>query len=116
MFCQTSVRFSYLPIEDVRMNFYTRLDELFEDIEEQTGLSRHRLLIEMGLDPTQYRAYRKAGRLLSDPMLISIAKSSLCTYTLNTLMAWKALSEYGEEVIEVAAKLIKQDRKTALRK
>jgi hypothetical protein len=98
------------------MDFYSRIDDMLSDIEEETGLSKHRLLIELGLDPTQFRAYRKAGRVLSNPMLVSISKSPLCPYTLNTLMAWKALQEFGEEVIEIANKIVKKDRKQYAKK
>lgn len=92
------------------MNFYSRLDGLFESIEKKTGLSKQRILIELGLDPAQFRAYKKANRVPSNPMLISISKSSLCPYSITTLSAWKALHEYGIEVIQEAAKLARKDK------
>lgn len=96
-------------------DFYTRLDELFESIEKKTGFSKQRILIELGLDPSQFRAYKKANRLPSSPMLASIAKSSLCPLSITTLTAWKALQEYGEEVIVKAAKLSKKEKSSIKR-
>jgi len=98
------------------MDFYSRIDGMLADIEAENGLSKHRILIELGLDPNQFRAYRKAGRTLSNPMLVSISNSQLCPYTLNTLLAWKALQEYGEEVIEIANKIAKKDKKATSKK
>ena len=93
------------------MNFYARIEQLLSDAESEDGLSKHRILLESGIDPSQYRAYKRAGRLLSKQMLVCLSNSPHCLYSLNTLMAWKALEEYGEEAILEASAILKSKSK-----
>lgn len=90
------------------MNFYARIEQLLSTAENETGLSKHRILLESGIDPSQYRSYQRAGRLLSKHMLVCLANSTHCPYSLNSLLAWKALEEYGEQVVLEAAALVNQ--------
>ena len=95
------------------MNFYARIEQLLSNAESDTGLSKHRILLESGIDPSQYRSYQRAGRLLSKHMLVCLANSPHCPISLNTLLAWKALAEYGEEAILEAAALVNATSKAS---
>lgn len=92
------------------MDFYDRLEELLILLESKSGLSKHRILIEAGVDPSQFRAYKNAGRSLSKPMLTSLAEYAYCPYSLDVLLAWKVIHEYGEGPIKEAAKLLKKEK------
>ena len=57
------------------LTLFDRLESLFLEMEKRTGLKKHRILLEAGIDPAQYRAYKRANRALSDDMLDRLGKS-----------------------------------------
>lgn len=88
------------------MDFYERISKLFQEVKLQTGYTRHRILLEAGVDPAQFHAYKRAGRLLSDDTLTRLGQSPLIPATTKKLFAWKALASYSPEVIIEAQKVL----------
>lgn len=91
------------------MDFYERISKLFQEAKLQTGYSKHRILLDVGVDPAQFHSYKRAGRLLSDDMLIRLGQSPLIPATTKKLLAWKALASYSPEVIIEAQKVLSEN-------
>lgn len=91
------------------MILFERLENLFLEIEKRTGLKKNRVLLEAGIDPAQYRAYKRANRVLSDDMLERLGKSSSVHLTVQRLKAWKAIDEFGEEVLQEAILVFQEE-------
>lgn len=92
------------------MDFFERFERMFLAIEKETGCSKHRILLEAGVDPAQFRAYTRVGRLLSVDTLTRLGKSPLVPHTVNELLSWKALAEYGPDVLTEALKVLEEER------
>lgn len=92
------------------MRLFERLESLFDEIEKNTGMSKHRVLLEAGVDPAQFRAYRRAERLLSDDMLTRLGQSEHFPVSKKRLMAWKAIDEYGAQVLSEAMRVLQEEQ------
>jgi hypothetical protein len=88
---------------------FDRLEALFLEMEQRTGLKKHRILLEAGIDPAQYRAYKRASRCLSEDMLDRLGKSSHVHLSVERLKAWKALDEFGPAVLREAILVLDED-------
>jgi hypothetical protein len=88
---------------------FDRLEALFLEMEQRTGLKKHRILLEAGIDPAQYRAYKRAGRCLSEDMLDRLGKSSHVHLSVERLRAWKAIDEFGPAVLREAILVLEED-------
>lgn len=91
------------------MTLFDRLEALFLEMEERTGLKKHRILLEAGIDPAQYRAYKRANRVLSDDMLERLGKSEYVHVGVDRLKAWKAIDEFGITVLLEALQVLKEE-------
>jgi hypothetical protein len=91
------------------MSMFDRLEALFLEMEQRTGLKKHRILLEAGIDPAQYRAYKRASRCLSEDMLDRLGKSSHVHLSVERLKAWKALDEFGPAVLREAILVLDED-------
>jgi len=91
------------------MSLFDRMDALFLDIEQRTGLKKHRILLEAGIDPAQYRAYRRANRILSDDMLERLGNSEHVHISMDRLKAWKAIDEFGLSVLVEALNVLREE-------
>jgi hypothetical protein len=91
------------------MSLFDRLEALFLEMEKRTGLKKHRILLEAGIDPAQYRAYKRAGRALSDDMLERLGKSDHVHLSVERLKAWKAIDEFGPAVLVEAIKVLQEE-------
>ncbi|WP_303674559.1 hypothetical protein [Vampirovibrio chlorellavorus] len=92
------------------MSMFDRLEALFLEIEQKTGLKKHRILLEAGIDPAQYRAYKRASRSLSDDMLERLGKSEQVHVSVTRLKAWKAIDEFGSEVLQEAIAVLQAEQ------
>lgn len=92
-------------------SFYERLEECLILIQSQTGLSRRQILLEAGIDPSQYQAYKRAERVSSKQMLIGITNLPNCPYSLDTLLAWQIVHIYGPGPIQEAQKILKKENR-----
>ncbi len=88
------------------MDLFERLEQLFSEIEAKTGLKKNRVLLEAGIDPAQYRAYKRASRLLSDDMLDRLGKSAHVHIPAARLKAWKAIDAFGPDVINESMQVL----------
>jgi transcriptional regulator with XRE-family HTH domain len=93
------------------MKFYERLEGLFNRIEQSQGISRSQIIMRTGLDPAQYRAYKRENRLPSDEMLKKLSSCSEFNIRLENLQAWKALDEYSQRSLLRAFQIILQEKK-----
>lgn len=91
------------------MSLFDRMDALFLEIEKRTGLKKHRILLEAGIDPAQFRAYRRANRILSDDMLERLGNSEHVHISIERLKAWKAIDEFGPSVLIEALKVLREE-------
>lgn len=91
------------------MSMFDRLEALFLEMEQRTGLKKHRILLEAGIDPAQYRAYKRASRCLSDDMLDRLGKSSHVHLSVERLRAWKAIDEFGPAVLREAINVLQEE-------
>lgn len=91
------------------MSLFDRMDALFLEIEKRTGLKKHRILLEAGIDPAQYRAYRRANRILSDDMLERLGNSEHVHISIDRLKAWKAIDEFGSSVLLEALRVLREE-------
>lgn len=91
------------------ISLFDRLEALFLEMEKRTGLKKHRILLEAGIDPAQYRAYKRANRALSDDMLDRLGKSEHVHISVERLKAWKAIDEFGSEVLMEAIKVLQEE-------
>ena len=91
------------------MTLFDRLEILFLEMEKRTGLKKHRILLEAGIDPAQYRAYKRAGRALSDDMLDRLGKSEYVHVSIERLKAWKAIDEFGPDVLLEALQVLQEE-------
>jgi hypothetical protein len=91
------------------MALFERLENLFSEIEKRTGLKKNRVLLEAGIDPAQYRAYKRASRVLSDDMLERLGKSSSVHVSVECLKAWKAIDEFGSAVLHEAIRVLQEE-------
>ncbi|WP_373533250.1 hypothetical protein [Vampirovibrio sp.] len=91
------------------MSMFDRLESLFLEMEQRTGLKKHRILLEAGIDPAQYRAYKRASRCLSDDMLDRLGKSSHVHLSVERLRAWKAIDEFGPAVLREAIQVLEEE-------
>lgn len=76
-----------------------RLFQILEDalnLAESKGISRNRIMLDVGLDPAQYRKYFRENKLLSDTMLERLSNSPFIPYTYEELRLFKAEDEYPE--------------------
>jgi len=94
------------------MTLFDRIEALFLEIEQRTGLKKHRVLLEAGIDPAQYRAYKRANRVLSDDMLERLGKSEHVHISMERLKAWKAIDEFGSEVLQEALQVLQEEKAT----
>jgi hypothetical protein len=92
------------------MFLFERMDALFIDIEQRTGLKKQRILLEAGIDPAQFRAYKRANRVLSDDMLQRLGSSAHVHIPLERLRAWKAIDEFGATVLLEALNVLKEEK------
>jgi|GEM_PF-1610866 len=92
------------------MTLFDRLEALFLEMEKRTGLKKHRILLEAGIDPAQYRAYKRAGRVLSDDMLERLGKSEHTAVSIERLKAWKAIDEFGPAVLLEALEVLQEEK------
>jgi len=91
------------------MTLFDRLESLFLEMEKRTGLKKHRILLEAGIDPAQYRAYKRANRALSDDMLDRLGKSEQVHLSIERLKAWKAIDEFGPAVLQEALTVLEEE-------
>lgn len=91
------------------MSMFDRLEALFLEMEKRTGLKKHRILLEAGIDPAQYRAYKRASRALSDDMLERLGKSAYVHISPERLKAWKAIDEFGPAVLNEAIVVLAEE-------
>lgn len=91
------------------MSMFDRLEALFLEMEQRTGLKKHRILLEAGIDPAQYRAYKRASRALSDDMLERLGKSAHVHISTERLKAWKAIDEFGAAVLHEAIIVLQEE-------
>jgi hypothetical protein len=91
------------------MTLFDRMDALFLEVEKRTGLKKHRILLEAGIDPAQYRAYRRANRILSDDMLERLGNSEHVHVSTERLKAWKAIDEFGSTVLVEALNVLREE-------
>lgn len=91
------------------MSMFDRLEALFLEMEQRTGLKKHRILLEAGIDPAQYRAYKRASRALSDDMLERLGKSAHVHISAERLKAWKAIDEFGAAVLHEAIVVLHEE-------
>lgn len=91
------------------MTLFERLEALFVEVESMTGLKKHRVLLEAGIDPAQYRAYKRASRPLSDDMLARLGSSPNVHVSVERLRAWKAIDEFGPDVLKEALSVLKEE-------
>lgn len=91
------------------MTLFDRLEALFLEMEKRTGLKKHRILLEAGIDPAQYRAYKRAGRSLSADMLERLGKSEHAHVSIERLKAWKAIDEFGPAVLLEAIQVLQEE-------
>lgn len=91
------------------MSMFDRLEALFLEMEQRTGLKKHRILLEAGIDPAQYRAYKRASRALSDDMLERLGKSAHVHISADRLKAWKAIDEFGAAVLHEAIVVLHEE-------
>lgn len=91
------------------MSMFDRLETLFLEMEQRTGLKKHRILLEAGIDPAQYRAYKRASRPLSDDMLDRLGKSAYVHVSVERLRAWKAIDEFGAAVLLEAIQVLREE-------
>lgn len=92
------------------MSMFDRLEALFLEIEQKTGLKKHRVLLEAGIDPAQYRAYKRASRSLSDDMLERLGNSEQVHVSVERLKAWKAIDEFGPKVLQEAIEVLQAEQ------
>ena len=91
------------------ITLFDRLEALFLEMEKRTGLKKHRILLEAGIDPAQYRAYKRADRALSDDMLDRLGKSEHVHISVERLKAWKAIDQFGSTVLTEAMKVLQEE-------
>jgi hypothetical protein len=91
------------------MTLFDRIETLFVEIEQRKGLKKHRILLEAGIDPAQYRAYKRANRVLSDDMLDRLGKSEHVHISIERLKAWKALDKFGASVLREGLKVLQEE-------
>lgn len=70
---------------------------------QELGISRNKLLLEGAVDTAQFYAYMKANRPLSNSLLEALASIEQLGLSLPHLKALRALDEYGDEVVRLAA-------------
>ena len=92
------------------MTLFDRIEALFLEIEQIKGLKKHRILLEAGIDPAQYRAYKRANRALSDDMLDRLGKSEHVHLSTERLKAWKAIDEFGAPVLMEALQVLEEEK------
>jgi hypothetical protein len=95
------------------MALFERLETLFLEIEQKTGLKKNRILLEAGIDPAQYRAYKRASRVLSDDMLDRLGKSPYVHVSPERLKAWKAIEAFGPDVLREAIQVLSEEPQSA---
>jgi hypothetical protein len=93
------------------MSLFNRLEALFAEAEQNTGLKKHRILLDAGIDPAQYRAYKRASRALSDDMLERLGNSPYINATVERLRAWKAIDEFGPIVLREALQVLEEEKR-----
>lgn len=91
------------------MALFDRLESLFQEVEQRTGMKKHRILLEAGIDPAQYRAYKRVLRPLSDDMLERLGKSHHIHLSTIRLKAWKAIDAFGPEVLQEALQVLQAE-------
>lgn len=91
------------------MTLFDRMEALFLEVEQRTGLKKHRILLEAGIDPAQYRAYKRANRILSDDMLERLGNSEHVHISMDRLKAWKAIDEFGSAVLNEALVVLQEE-------
>ena len=91
------------------MRLIDTLERLFEEQEKQHGLSKNRALLNAGIDPTQYQAYKKANRLLTNEMLERLGKTGAVGLSTEELIARKAIEMFGIDIIYLAYQIVTQN-------
>jgi transcriptional regulator with XRE-family HTH domain len=78
-----------------------KLEALLKGACENSGLSRNRILLDVGIDPAQMRASLSGRRPVPDSLLERLAESAYIDVSLETLKGWRAADEYrGGELVE----------------
>lgn len=88
------------------MNFNERIKALIEEACQKYDIKKSRVLLDGGADPAQFRKYDKEGRLYSDGMLENLANSRYISASLEDMLAWRLLDEYGAQVACRAAEIV----------
>ena len=84
----------------------SEIERILGEVEKNHGIKKSRLLLDVGIDPAQYRAYVRDDRVFSDTMLQRFAKSPYIGIKYDDLKAITALDEYTPEQLAAAQKLL----------
>lgn len=92
------------------MNFYDRLEAVFARIKDECGLSKQQALLKAGIDPASFYGYKRSNRLPNPEWLERLAMLPEFPIEKSRLKAWRAIDEFGAEVLAEAIKVLDAER------
>lgn len=108
MTCQPcTIKSLIKPVEIQGMSdFLDQITGLIEQAVLEHGIKKNPLLIKIGVDPAVMNQVMREKRAMPDSILKALGESEMINASYAQLWTWRAIDQYGEDVMREAAKIV----------